>query len=278
MDIKGLRQKIMTLSPERIYKENRCLKCFRESAEMVNTGKWKKLSDRNPRKMWYQILDDENRATKEIVTKMRPRRVLEIGCGPGRIIDEILSIPPKQMPYFERIIGIEQNHEIYNSAFDKFLKIAPNRVVIREHLFGDGKGEGENNRYSLPFDDNYFDLAIAVSNIVGWQKDEVKWICEVLRVSEACFFTVYRKKLGNKNLDNERMKMYKGLGCEAYMDENENIWIKDVDAFGKDCVTRSYSHEDIVKIIKEVSNQVKNLTYQEININQYMYGFLLTKT
>lgn len=260
--INKIKKEITSLKPVFIYEENRCLKCFVEAERMVSSGKWKKES--YPKRMWYEILDAENQATKDIFVETRPHRILEIGCGPGRIIQQLLQASHEKGIPIERIIGFEQNPEIYAYAFHRFLPHI--NVYIQRQLFGDNGG-------SIPYDDDFFDLVIGVSNIVGWQKSEEQWIREAFRVSKNFFFTIYKH-----GLEDERRDMYQSLGCEATQLMNGNLQLTLVDAFGKKPhITKSYEKEDVENFLEKVLSENKGSTYEIFDVGKYMFGCLLRK-
>lgn len=243
---------------------NQCLLCLLDVEKKIKSGEWKNIS--NPdKKLWYQINYDENQAVKNLIKEIRPREILEIGCGPGRIIDLILGTAREVKFHIERIIGLEQNREIYLHAYTRFLKSDPRTVHILDYFYGDSGS-------LYLFNESEFDITLAVSNLVGWQEDEVKWMKEAFRVSKQLFFTVYKK-----GFEEQRRRMYEALCGGARIDENRDIWIKNVEAFGKECRSKSYTRISIENKIEKVLESFPNSSYHSVEVGDFMFGYLLRK-
>jgi len=141
---------------------------------------------------WFEVTDIENKKVLEYVVQNKPKRIIEIGCGPGRLISQILTIKDYE---YDEIVGIDGDQQMYALAYQRF----PPAEYPKVNLF---HMRVENK---LPYPDNCFDLCINAMNIVGWQKNrEVDWLKEMMRCSYTTFFTVYKK-----GRENERLKMYR---------------------------------------------------------------------
>lgn len=264
---KEIMNAIQELKPVSIFGENRCLKCLENAENVVDKEGWREVLEKKPlerdKKMWYEILEAENKTIDEIVERLRPHFSLEIGCGPGRVVRRILSASNKEGFPVERVVAFEQNDEIYRYTLSKF--ITHPQVLIQHQLFS-------NSGASIPYENDFFNLAIGVSNIVGWQENEVNWITEVCRVSENFFFTVYRQ-----GCEDERYRMYQALSCPASY-RNGNIELQLVDAFsGKAHVTKSYEKEDVRGFAETVCKHYNGSTFDVFDVGDYMIGCLITK-
>jgi len=227
------------LSGEDIF-TNRCLQCYKETEDTLKSNEWRNLP--LAQRIWYQINDDENKAIIKILNKTKPKKVLEVGCGYGRVIQLMFD----SYKTCEKIVGIEQNKEIYEHAYERFDKPEFEKVVIMQRLIEKSVG--------VPFDDDYFDLCIDSSNLVGWQEDETEWLKEMIRVSKTVYFSVYKK-----GKERERKNMYGTRPPDASIkdiveiDDNQNIILKNVDAFGGEShMTKSYTKECIKEILEKV--------------------------
>lgn len=250
---------------------NRCYKCLKQAENMINSGKWE--YEESPLQTWYEIVRDEQEAISNILPKLQPnpRVILELGCGPGRVINLILKLVSMgKIVQPSRIIGYDQNSEIAGLCTDAFTN-HPN-VTIYSHFVGFKR----DNTFSSvrAMDRKSFDLIIAVSNLVGWQEDnEVKWLTKViedgLKVGGRLFCTVYKK--GNEL---ERARMYKASGDIIYLDTDIVLV---TDAFkGEKHRTKAYKKEDIENILENVSKAV-NIKYEIDSIGNYMWSILIEK-
>jgi SAM-dependent methyltransferase len=261
-----IRDAILSLQAVSIFGENRCLRCFQNAEEILAT-RWEGVSKKSiseGKLMWLHILDAENTKTAEIVASLKPHWILEIGCGPGRIIQKVLSTATEHRIPLERIVGFEQNAEIYREALERF--ITEPRVLIQHILFGNGVG-------TIPYEDDFFDLAIGVSNIVGWQNGkEEDWISEVCRVSKSFFFTVY-----TRGSEDRRIEMYKALGCPAAK-RNGQIELRIVDAFGgASHITKSYDENDVRNLASKICAKYRGATFDSFAVGDYMIGCIVSK-
>jgi len=165
---------------------NKCKRCLRDSEKRIERADWRTLQPAKRR--WYEIIDLENKLVETHVLKHRPKRIIEVGCGPGRLINIIQKL---QLGEIERIVGIEGDPEMYDYAYKRFQESEKIRIL---QMFV-GK--------ILPFDNDYFDYCINASNIAGWQVNGGAWLEEMIRCSKMLFFTLYKK-----GYELERLKMY----------------------------------------------------------------------
>jgi len=140
---------------------------------------------------WFEMTDVENRKVLQHVEEHRPKRILEVGCGPGRLISQILTIEDYE---YDEIVGIEGNEHMYNIAYQRFPPIEYPRVTFYHMTV----------KSMLPYGDDYFDFCINAMNIIGWQRNkELDWLKEMVRCSCTTFFTLYKS-----GYEQERLRMY----------------------------------------------------------------------
>lgn len=256
-----VREKILFLNPTFLF-PNRCLVCLKDAEDKVRDGSWK--NERSGKKYWYEVGYDENEKLKEVLLKYKPKRVVEMGMGPGRVIQLTLDTYRAYKIPFEQIIGIEQNYEIYQEAFNRFVLQNPKVIITHGLIIG-----SEERDVLTPYPDKFFDLATAVENFIGWQINEIKTIKHLLRTTKKLFFTVYKKEATPF-----RVKFYEAAGDTVEI-KNEQIWIMDIDAFGRTphC-SRSYEKEEIKNILNQVARELP-VSVEFYDVGKYLWGGLI---
>lgn len=253
------------ISDSEIYR-NRCFLCLKRAETMVTSGKW--VEEESPLRTWYQILQDEQEALAKFLKEFQPESILELGCGPGRVINLILSLAKKgeiKMP--KRIVGYEQNNEIAGYCMDTFVGVG--NVTIYTHLLG-FKPDGSFSQIRAK-DRGTFHLITAVSNLVGWQDEkEAEWIANVVRdglkTGGVLYCTVYKK-----GQELERARMYKAAGDIIYLDEMTSDIIIVTDAFnGEKHKSKSYKKEDLEVLLAKVREDIE-IDYDISDIGKFMY-------
>jgi ubiquinone/menaquinone biosynthesis C-methylase UbiE len=104
----------------------------------------------------------------EFINKNDIKNILDIGCGGGRTIKKISILSPKSNVY-----GIDYSKESINiSASVNKKNIKNGRVILKEA-----------NVSSMPFEDNYFDLIIAIESYFFWPdlENDMKEVLRVLK-------------------------------------------------------------------------------------------------
>ena len=91
----------------------KCLGCL---INLERTIKNEKLEDiMLPVRLFYEFAAAENQEVYDLCQKIKPKRTLEIGCGPGRLIEVVDSSKTAS-----EIIGIEANKQIFDYAAKRF--------------------------------------------------------------------------------------------------------------------------------------------------------------
>ena len=208
--------------------------------------------------------------------------ILELGCGPGRVINLILDLASKgKIRNPSRIVGYDQNTEIASYCTDTFAD--KQNVIIHSHNVGfekDGKF-----RSIRPPEKNSFDLIVPISNLVGWQDDrEVEWLTNVIRDGlqreGKLFLTAYKR-----GFELERARMYKAAGdiikLNSVADPNHGDIVIVVDAFGsEEHKSKAYTKDQLETILKEVQGVLKSsgisIDWDDVDAETYMWGRLLS--
>jgi SAM-dependent methyltransferase len=150
---------------------------------------WRDFPDH--KRYWFDMMDSENKMVLDFVTQHKPKRIMEVGCGPGRLVSRILSIENYE---YEEIVGIDGDEQMVNIALARFSPTKYPKVNVF-HMRVKNK---------LPYLDDSFHFCINAMNIVGWQKPkDLEWLKEMMRCSYTTFFTLYKK-----GYEQERLAMY----------------------------------------------------------------------
>jgi hypothetical protein len=256
-----IREKILFLTPTFLF-PNRCLMCLKDAEDRVRDGTWR--YEKSAKKYWYEVVYDESEILKEILLKYRPKRIIEMGTGPGRVVQLILdTYSARKIPY-EQIVGIEQNYEIYQEAFNRFVLQSP-RVIIIHGMISESKERDP----LTPYPDKFFDLATAVENFIGWQINEIEMMKRLLKVTKMLFFTVYKKEVTPF-----RIKFYEAAGDEVQI-KNGQVWLMDVDAFGRTphC-SKCYEREEIKNLLNQIAKELP-ITVELFDVGKYLFGGLI---
>lgn len=241
-------------------------------AERINYARvagidWQTLSDE--RRLWFEMIRDENTTALDYIRQRDPDKIIEIGCGPGRLVSQIVKISdfnPKE------IIGIDGDPEMIKLAYARFPdNIYPNVNVFQVHV-----------KDRLPYGEDAFDFCINAMNIVGWQEKEIDWIKEMLRCSKTIFFTLYKE-----GKEQEREAMYRRRGHQAGKhgvmidEETGQIQLNDC-ATNPGVLSKSYSRQEVEHICYGVASAFQPQYRIEISIddttNELLYLIFITKT
>ena len=236
--------------PFQSQREHQCLRCFLNTEKVLESN-WENLP--HPARCWYELFDAENKTIIDYINRLDTKRILEMGCGPGRMINQIVRSGFK----YDEIVGVDGDDGMVKVAGERFKDI-PNINVKRVYV-----------EDKLDFPDDYFDFCINAMNIVGWQEDEEKWLREMLRCSKVVFFSVYKK--GDKEL-NLRREMYKTRGHGEVELTEKNQVVLECSVGPKKVVSKSYSYQELEYLCQKVAKD-----YKILELTPLMYGCLLSK-
>jgi len=137
-------------------------------------------------------------------------KILEIGCGKGFLLLEIMKLLP----------GIEVNGlDISDYA------ISHSPEIIRSNLI-------QGSAKALPYGDSQFDLAFSLNTFHNLYCPELYLaLKEIVRVSKESYICVesYRNEIEKQNL------LYWQVTCEAFLTPEEWLWWFDMTGYNRDC-------------------------------------------
>lgn len=281
-----LMSRAIDISDPEVY-GNRCFACLKRAEGMSTSGNWK--HEESPLKTFFQIYADEQEALTKVLRDLdssqaepHSQNILELGCGPGRVINLILKlVSDGTIRNPARVVGYDQNTEISSYCTDIYTNHT--NVVIHPHIVGFEKdGTFRTIRTS---EKNSFDLILAVSNLVGWQDDrEVEWLANVIRdglkLKGKLFLTVYKR-----GFELERARMYKAAGdiikLNSVTEPSPSDIVIVVDAFGgEEHKSKAYTEDQLETILKELQDRLEpakiSVHWDDVNAGKYMWGRLLS--
>lgn len=267
--LKRVLEKRIDISDPEVY-GNRCYRCLRKAEDAA-------LQQRDEEipaiQTWYSIVQEETTALERILAGGNFKKVLEVGCGSGRVIDRIFHLADeKKINLPSQIVAYEQNEAIHNHYVERFSN-RPGSVTFYKCLLGfeePGKFAGIRDT-----DTRSFDLIVAISNIVGWQSSEAEWlrglIQQALAPNGTVFLTVYRR---GKEL--ERARMYRAAGdiIELNGDDGEEVDIAIyTDAFVDRTKhkSRAYTRDQLEELLAEVTSDL-DAKHEVFEVGEYMWG------
>lgn len=152
-----------------------------------NIDYWEKIL-KNPRESYKELFDKEELFLKKKIK--RNSRVLDIGCGDGRIILLLQDMVLK-------IIGIDYDERVIKDTRTRFSEEKNIDVV---------KG----NAFDIPFKKEVFDYVLLMMTLVNFSENKLKSLLEMKRVLKkngSVIISVY-----SDSAFDERRKMYEKIG------------------------------------------------------------------
>jgi len=204
-----------------------CFNCLRETENAVNKGYWKKFP--KPLYYWYEMCDAESKEITKFLKEKKPKKILELGCGSGRIINILLK---------DKSIK-----EIF--AIDKDKKI----VEIVRPYFKDDKNVHIINKDVKDFleKNGDFDLILTMMNTFG-NIDSLEIMKLVADHSKNLIFTVYDRKYWK-----ERENFYKDRGHTDFNIKDKNYYFND--CWIKGLKSKSYTEEDLKEMCEQIGKK-----------------------
>lgn len=201
---------------------------------MKKTNMWHREEVLNDLPQSYrERFQDEKKYLQKNITPNS--NVLEIGCGDGRSIVDMLDIT-------QNIVGIDHDDKAIKDASDRFSDYPWIKIV---------KANWEN----LPFDSNSYDFVICMTTFANfWDKkfdilNEIKRVC---KDNGKIIISVF----GENALD-ERMKLYKKVWAEIIsltwwkVTFNKELWAN---------VSEQFSREELEEIFYNVWLKIEDIT------------------
>jgi len=204
-----------------------CFNCLRETEDIVNKEYWKKFP--KPLYHWYEMCDAENKEIMKFLKEKKPKNILELGCGSGRIINILLKDKS-----IKEIFAIDKDKKIVEIVRPYF-KNYKNVHIINKEV----KDFLEKNRD--------FDLILIMMNTFG-NIDNLEIMKLIAKHSKNLIFTVYDREHWK-----ERKAIYEDRG-------HRDFYIKDKDYYFNDCwikglKSKSYTEENLKKMCEQIGKK-----------------------
>lgn len=220
-----------------------CFNCLRETEIAINKSYWKKFSI--PVRYWYEMCDAESREIKKFISKLKPKTILEIGCGSGRAINILLSIK-----YQKKIYAVEKDSKmvkIVKPLFRRFNNVFIFNKEARDYL---------NQKIK-------FDLTVCMMNTFG-NIDDLKLLKLIAEHSQNFIFTVYDQKYYKL-----REKIYLSKGHRKFLVKNKTYYFND--CWVKGLKSKSYTKKELQKICRFVGKKFKIKKISKLLFLVYIY-------
>jgi len=198
---------------------------------LKNIDFWEKLLKNMPNsyRRWFE---EERKYLLKHITKNA--KVLEVGCGDGRSIKDILDITTN-------IVGIDHDEKAVADAKNNFKDYKTIRIL---------KAKAEN----LPFENKEFDFVICMTTFANFADSKQKVLSEMKRVLKDDGFIII--SVFSEDAFEERMKMYKKLN--APIKEIKGTMVIFNEEIG-DNVSEQFSKEQLVGIFSKANLSVVDI-------------------
>lgn len=202
----------------------------------TNTDYWVNLLRNLPEsyKKWF---GEEKKYLQKIITI--DAKVLEVGCGDGRSIFDILSKT-------KNVIGIDHDDRAVADATNNFSKYSSIKILKADAT-------------QLPFNNEEFDFVICMTTFANFADKKFKALEEMKRVlkeSGKIIISVF-----SEDALGERMKIYKESG--AKIKEIKNGTVVFDESFG-DNISEQFTKEQLEDIFSRANLKIEDMT--KVNI------------
>lgn len=167
-----------------------------------NIDYWDKVTCESPI-VYKKSFDEEEKYLIKNIKKNS--KILEIGCGTGRSLRQIVNLT-------QDITAIDHEKEAITKSKKNFRKYQNVKILLADAR-------------SLPFNDNFFDTVICMTTFSNFGDYKIKILNEIYRVAKNKGIVII--SMYGDNAFDERMKIYKKLkspikkviGTTVYFDE-----------------------------------------------------------
>ena len=203
-----------------------------KNKEVKNIDFWERLLNEPPEsyKSWFN--DEKKFLHKHILCNSK---VLEVGCGDGRSIKDIINIT-------QNIIAIDNDKKAVNDATNNFKKYSNVRIIL-----ADAK--------ELPFEDKSFNFVLCLITFANFGEDKYKVLREmkrVLRDDGKIIISVF-----SEDALEERIKVYKKLGAPIKEITKNGTVIFD-ESLGAN-ISEQFSKSELIKIFNKVELKIDEI-------------------
>ncbi len=192
---------------------------------------------------WEQVISDLPKAYKEWFEEekvylrkniTKDSKVLEVGCGEGRSLRDIL-------PVTKNIFGIDHDPKAIEDAKISFSKYPAVKLSVADAR-------------KLPFEDESFDYVICMTTFANFGEDKIKVLKEMKRVlndNGKIILSVY-----SEDAFDERMNLYKKVNFPIDKIEGTTTYFEDKWGEG---VSEQFSETELRGFFKEVKLKVNEI-------------------
>ncbi len=206
-----------------------CFNCLRETENAINKGYWKKFS--KPLYYWYEMCYAESKEIMRFLKEKKPKKIFELGCGSGRIINVLLKDK-----YIKEIFAVDKDKRMVEIV-KPYFKDKKNIHIIHQDVRDFLKKDGD------------FDLALTMMNTFG-NIDSLEIIKLVAKHSKNLIFTVYDRKYWK-----DRKEIYEDRGHRDFEIKNKDYYFND--CWIKGLKSKSYTEEDLKKMCEQIGKKYK---------------------
>ena len=201
-----------------------------------NIDYWENLLKNLPRsyKKWFK---EEKKYLQKTITPNA--KVLEVGCGDGRSIFDILSKT-------KNVVGIDHNDRAVADSKNNFFKYPSIKILKAEAT-------------QLPFNNEEFDFVICMTTFANFADKKFKIIEEMKRVLKELGKIII--SVFSENALEERMKIYKASGIKIKEIKNGTVIFDDI---VDDNVSEQFTKEQLEEIFYQANLKIEDIT--KVNI------------
>lgn len=198
---------------------------------------WEKIVSK-PSEAFQKWFADER---KFIISNMkRNSKVLEVGCGDGRSLKDVLEVT-------KDITGVDNDETAIEHAKNNFEKHLSIKIIL-----------AEGNK--LPFQDKLFDYATCIGTFANLGQDKYDVLTEMKRVIKdggKIIISVYSEEALP-----ERMKAYEEINVPIKRVSKNGTVI--FDDFGEEGISEQFSKEDLQEIFDKAKLRVDKIVKSSI--------------
>lgn len=203
----------------------------------TNADYWQNFLLKNLPESYRKWFEEEKKYLQKIITV--DAKVLEIGCGDGRSIFDIL-------PVTKNVTGIDHDDKAIIDARDNFSNYPSIKIIKADAT-------------KLPFENKEFDFVICLTTFANFADKKFVILEEMKRVlkdSGKIIISVF-----SEDALEERLKIYKASGVNIKSIKNGNVIFDE--SLG-DNVSEQFSKEQLEDIFSRANLQVDDIT--KVNI------------
>jgi len=192
---------------------------------MKNVDYWERLIDNPPEsyKRWFET-------EKEYLIKniKKNSKVLDIGCGNGRIIKIIA-------PMTNNIVGIDNERKAVNDSKNNLKNYPQIRILL-----SDSK--------KLPFEDDSFDFVVCMATLVNFGKYKIEALNEMRRVIKKEGYIII--DVFSDDAFDERIKIYKKFKAPIKQINGTTVIFEDTG------ISEQFTKEQLIDIFNQAKLRI----------------------